>query len=170
MIFNNKNNIPFGEKEKFNAIIEISAGSQKKYAFDQEFSAMRLNRVLYDDAKFPFNYGYVSGTLADDRDGLDVFVISTYPISRGTVAACRPIGMIEVLDRGVNDHKILAIPISDSRLIGIKSLEDLPESYMARFKKFYLDAAKQWGTEIEIKGFFCKDRAIKELLRTQILE
>jgi inorganic pyrophosphatase len=51
--------IPFGDAEAFNVIIEVSQGGAKKYAYDSEMEAVKLNRVLYDDLVFPFNYDSV---------------------------------------------------------------------------------------------------------------
>lgn len=162
--------VPFGELEAFNAVIEIPAGSQKKYAYDQDLDVMRLSRILYNGTKFPFNYGHVAQTKADDGDAVDVFVISTHPISRGTVVMVRPIGMVAVEDRGKNDHKILAIPLSEHRLQQYQTLDDLPAEFLNQLKQFYLEAAEQWEEEIKVKGFFGKEKAVKELLRTQVLE
>jgi inorganic pyrophosphatase len=163
-------NVPFGEIEAFNVIVEVPTGSQKKYAYDSTWDAIKLTRVLYDEVKFPLNYGCVAETEGGDGENLDVFVISTHPISRGTVVTCRAVGMMDVIDRGKEDHKIIAVPLSEPRLRHIQELEDVPENYINALKSFFAELVKQWHKDIVIKGFFDKKRARKELLRTQILD
>jgi len=162
--------VPFGETAAFNVIVEVPTGGQKKYAYDHDMEAFKLSNVLYDEAKFPFNYGYVAQTLADDGNNLDAYVLSTHSLSRGTVVPCRAVGMLEVVDREQNDNKILAVPLSEKRLEYIKDLVDMPKEYIAAFEEFYKHLAKQWGGDIRIVRFSDKEQAKKELLRTMVLE
>jgi inorganic pyrophosphatase len=162
--------VPFGEIQEFNVVVEIPTGGQKKYEYDPVINAMRLDGVLYDEVKFPFNYGHIPQTISGDGDALDVFIISTHPITPGTVVTCRPVGMLEVIDRGHEDHKIIAVPLHETRLETITDITNIPEIDIEALKTFYGHLPKQWSREIQLKGFFGKDRAVKELLKTQILE
>ncbi len=162
--------VPFGELDAFNVVVEIPSGEQKKYEYDSKMQALKLDGVLYDDVKFPFNYGYVAQTVSGDGEPLDAFVISTYPITRGTVVTCRAIGLIEVIDRGQQDHKIIAIPLDETRLQTVKDYEDLSVEAKDMLKSFYEELPKQWDRDIRATGFFGKENARQELLKTQILE
>lgn len=88
------------------AIIEISAGSRSKYEVDKETGLLTLTREL--KIPYPANYGFIPNTLSEDGDALDVFVISHYPIDPLTVLRYRMVGMVDMLDQGVRDEKIIA--------------------------------------------------------------
>ena len=54
--------VPFGEPEAFNVVIEIPRGSQDKYEYDEELDAVKLDLVLYGSQRFLFNYGFIPET------------------------------------------------------------------------------------------------------------
>ncbi len=146
-------NIPFGSIDKFNAVVEIPEGSENKYEYDVELDTIKLDWVFTDGFKFIFNYGYIPETLGGDGDHLDVFILSSHPIAVGVVVECRTIGMIELLDRGEEDNKILAVPLADLGYKKYKDLDDLNFDYKQTFGKFFQDLAKQKNKIVEIKGF-----------------
>ena len=57
-----------------------------------------VDRFAFTTMVYPFNYGFIPGTHAEDGDAVDVLVISTYPVHPGTVIPARPIGMLEMED------------------------------------------------------------------------
>ncbi len=158
--------VPFGDPKAFNVIVEVPAGGQKKYEYDVELDAIKLDKVLYGELRFPFNYGHVAKTVADDGAPLDAFVFSTYPITTGTVVECRAIGMLEVVDRGRSDHKILAVPLHEEKYEHLQDVGDIPEADMEQLKAFYKELPVAWSRDITLTGIQDKSAAVKELLRT----
>ncbi len=158
--------IPFGDPESFNVIIEVSKGGAKKYAYDSEMEAVKLKRVLYDCLVFPFNYGFVAQTESGDGRHLDAFVLSTHPLTHGTVVSCRAIGMLKMVDRSKQDNKIIAVPVMENRLENIQDIGDWPQTEQQKIIDFYNTAAAQWDSSIQLNGFEGKEAAKKELLRT----
>jgi inorganic pyrophosphatase len=61
-------------------IIEIPKGSRAKYELDKESGLLRLDRVLYSSVYYPANYGFIPKTYCDDKDPLDILVISQIDI------------------------------------------------------------------------------------------
>ena len=108
-----------------NVLIEITAGSKNKYEYDKDLQAFALDRVLYSSVQYPNDYGFVPNTLADDGDPLDGMVIIDEPSFPGCVIAARPIGMLEMIDGGDRDEKILCVPDKDPRYTSVKSLIDI---------------------------------------------
>lgn len=161
--------VPFGETHAFNVVVEVPAGGQKKYEYDTEMDAIKLGEVLYGDLRFPFNYGHVPKTLAGDNHLLDAFVLSTYPITTGTVVECRPVGLLEVVDRGKRDNKILAVPVNEPRFELIQNLADVDTGVLEKLKAFYAALPSAWKRDIQLLSFKDKDSAVKELLLTQEL-
>lgn len=156
-------NIPFGSVKTFNVIVEISKGSQNKYEYDETQDVIKLDWVFHGGLKFPFDYGYIPQTRAGDGDCQDVFVLSSHPLSTNTVVECRAIGVLEQLDRGEEDNKILALPVADPEFKDINSLDDLSTEYKNLFREFYAGVAKQKNKIIEITGFGDRVKAEADL-------
>jgi len=136
---------------------------KKKYAYDPEINAIKLSRVLYGQEKFPLNYGHVAQTFAQDNNLLDAFVFSTYPITTGTVVACRAIGVLKVIDEGKKDDKILAVPIAETVFDHLQDVADIPPDQISALEKFYKMLPKAWDKKIKIIGIANKKEAVKEL-------
>ena len=58
--------LPSGTVQEFNVVIEIPYGSQNKYELDPETGALMLDRVLYSAEFYPFNYGFIPSTKAEE--------------------------------------------------------------------------------------------------------
>ena len=120
-----------------NVLIEIPAGSKNKYEFDKDMGAFALDRVLYASVQYPFDYGFIPNTLADDGDPLDGMVIMDQPTFPGCVIAARPIGMLEMIDGGDRDEKLLCVPDKDPRYADVKTLDDISSHRLDEIAEFF---------------------------------
>ena len=120
-----------------NVLIEIAGGSKNKYEFDKDLQAFALDRVLYSSVKYPYDYGFVPNTLADDGDPLDGMVLMDEPTFPGCVIAARPIGMLKMIDGGDNDEKILCVPDKDPRYAQVTSLKDVAPHRLEEIAEFF---------------------------------
>ena len=76
-------------------VIEIPANhSPIKYEIDKDMDCLMVDRFMATPMFYPANYGYISDTLADDGDALDVLVITPYPVAPGSVIRARPVGCL----------------------------------------------------------------------------
>ena len=102
--------LPIGDAapEVVNAVIEIPRGQTNKYEYDKS-SRLRSIEILFT-VHYPVIYGFIPSTLSLDGDPLDVLVLWTRPVSLpGCLMTVRPIGMLEMVDQGKQDEKILAV-------------------------------------------------------------
>jgi inorganic pyrophosphatase len=120
-----------------NVLIEIPAGSKNKYEFDKDMQAMALDRVLFASVQYPYDYGFIPNTLADDGDPLDGMVLMDQPTFPGCVIAARPIGMLEMIDGGDRDEKVLCVPAEDPRYSGVTSLKDIAPHRLEEIAEFF---------------------------------
>ncbi|MGJ3252780.1 MAG: inorganic diphosphatase [Elainellaceae cyanobacterium] len=120
-----------------NVLIEIPAGSKNKYEFDKDMQAFAVDRVLYSSVQYPYDYGFIPNTLADDGDPLDGMVLMDQPTFPGCVIASRPIGLLEMIDKGDRDEKILCVPDSDPRYDYVKSLKDIAPHRLDEIAEFF---------------------------------
>jgi inorganic pyrophosphatase len=120
-----------------NVLVEIPAGSKNKYEYDKDLEAFALDRVLYASVQYPYDYGFIPNTLAEDGDPLDGMVIMDQPTFPGCVIAARPIGMLEMIDGGDRDEKILCVPVKDPRYTEVKSLGDIAPHRLDEIAEFF---------------------------------
>lgn len=120
-----------------NVLIEIPGGSKNKYEFDKDLQAFALDRVLYSSVRYPYDYGFIPNTLADDGDPLDGMVLMDEPTFPGCVIAARPIGMLEMIDSGDRDEKILCVPAQDPRYSQVNSLKDIAPHRLEEIAEFF---------------------------------
>ncbi len=136
-----------------NVLIEIPGGSKNKYEFDKEMNALILDRVLFSSVKYPYDYGFVPNTLADDGDPLDGMVMMDEPTFPGCVIAARPIGMLEMIDGGDRDEKILCVPAEDPRYEQVKSLKDIQPHRLEEIAEFFRSYKNLEKKETKILGW-----------------
>lgn len=123
--------------ESFLAVIEISKGSKKKYELDKESGYIILDRILYTSTHYPMNYGFIPKTLSEDGDPLDCLVLCSEALDPMVMVKCYPIGIIMMLDQGLMDEKIIAIPFADPMYNSYRDVSELPPHLFAEIKHFF---------------------------------
>ncbi|MFI5260235.1 MAG: inorganic diphosphatase [Candidatus Paceibacteria bacterium] len=143
-----------GTKEEMNVIIEIPKDSHNKYEIDKKSGLIKLDRANYSSAAYPFDYGFVPQTLWDDGDALDVVMLTTYPLNVGVLVTARPVAIINMIDGGEADDKIVAVPMDDKRWEEVKDLADVNPHTLKEFVHFFetYKALKGKPTEVTIVG------------------
>lgn len=120
-------------------IIEIPAGSKNKYELDKETGLLRLDRVLHSAVHYPANYGFIPRTLAEDGDPLDVLVLGQEPIDPLTIVLVRPLGLLEMIDAGKPDLKVLAVSRDDPEFAHVHELGQVSPHRLAEITRFFID-------------------------------
>ncbi len=147
--------------EKFVAFIEIQKGGKVKYELDKETGLVIFDRLLSTSMVYPANYGFIPRTLGGDGDPLDVLVITTEPLNSGVLVEAKPIGIINMIDDGEADEKIVAVATSDPFLKNVESLKDLPQHTLDEMKHFFEHYKDLQNKKTEITGIEGKERALK---------
>ncbi len=149
-----------------NVIIEIPANSSVKYEYDDELGVIRVDRVLYTSMIYPFNYGFIPGTMEEDGDPVDVLVISDHQFLPGSVIEVRPIAILEMEDEEGVDAKIVAVPRDkiEPKYSSIKDLEDLPDILRKRIEHFFQHYKElEPGKWVKIRGWKRAGEARKKI-------
>lgn len=149
-----------GTAEEMNVIIEINKGSKNKYEIDKKTGLIALDRTLHTAQDFPFDYGFVPQTLWDDGDPLDVVVLTTYPLAPGILVRVRPVAVMDMIDSGDSDAKIIAVPTEDPRWNDVQDLRDVNKHTLKEIEHFYKTYKNLQNKVVEVKGFSGKDAAM----------
>lgn len=147
--------------EDFLAFIEISKGSKNKYELDKETGLLRLDRILYTSTQYPHNYGFIPRTYAEDNDPLDVLLITSERIVPSTLVRGKPIGMIDMIDQGMRDVKILAVCPDDPFYQNYDDIHDLPDHIVQEITYFFETYKVLEGKETLVPGLKGRDEALK---------
>lgn len=149
-----------GTKEKMNVIIEINKGSKNKYEVDKKTGLIALDRAAHTAQDFPFDYGFVPQSLWHDNDPLDVIVLTTFPLLPGVLVRARPVAIMNMVDGGEGDDKIISVPCDDPRWDNVLDLADINKHTLKEIEHFYSTYKKLQNKEVEVTGF--KGRAEAE--------
>ena len=150
-----------GTPEEFQVVIEIPYGSQNKYELDPETGALYLDRVLFSSEFYPFNYGFIPSTKAEDGDALDVAVLLTNPVPPMTVVRARAIGILKKIDGGDRDDCVIAVPVDDPRFKDISDLNDIASHTREEIVDFFANYKRLQNKKVDIEGYFSKEEAVK---------
>ena len=158
---------PSPSKGLVNLVVEIPAGSRNKYEYFAGAGVMALDRVLHSSVRYPFDYGFIPNTLAEDGAPLDAMVIMEEPTFAGCLIKARPIGVLDMHDSGAYDGKILCVPVADPRQKNITSIKQIAQSQLEDVAEFFRTYKSLEGRVIVIEGW--RDFVfVEELLNTCI--
>jgi inorganic pyrophosphatase len=113
-------------------LIENEAGSRRKNTYDER--TLQLVSTADVSAAYPFAYGFVIGTRAEDGDAADCFVLTGRRLTAGTETECDPIALIEQIEDGEVDHKIIAAPVGEKATVDDNAVEAIRDFAMNVFK------------------------------------
>jgi len=122
-----------------NVVIEFFFKQKTAYEIDHKTGKVYVDRFLYAAAHYPFNYGFIEGTVAPDGDPLDCLVISREAVMPGTIIKSKPIGALKTVDEKGEDVKIIAVPFGnvDPFYSDIDNLDQVTKSIKNEIEHFF---------------------------------
>jgi inorganic pyrophosphatase len=147
------------DDELIQVVVETPKGCRNKYSFDQDERIFALKKVLPAGMAFPYDFGFIPSTKAEDGDPVDVLVLMDEPAFPGCLLKCRPIGVIEG-EQGKKGEKerndrIVAIEQSNHRWAHVKHIDDLGKHFIKELEEFFVNYHELTGKKykvIDIRG------------------
>lgn len=136
-----------------NLLVEIPAGSRNKYEYSAAAGVMVLDRVMHASMRYPFDYGFIPNTQAEDGSPLDAMVIMAEPTFAGCLIQARPIGLLDLSENGDYDGKILCVPAADPRQSKIHSIRQIASSQLEEVAEFFRTYRSLQGGTVTIGGW-----------------
>ena len=153
-------------------IIETPKGSRNKYAFDPEQKVFELKKVLPAGMAFPYDFGFIPSTTAEDGDPVDVLVLMDEPAFPGCLLKCRPIGIIEAeqgkRDRSERNDRIIAIEQANHSFAHVKHVDHLGKKFVKELEEFFVNYHHLSGKEyriLDVQGPGEASRRLKDGIR-----
>src|SRR5262249_28833901 len=118
------------KQNRWNVIVETAKGNRNKYKYDPELDLFKLGAPLPSGAVFPFDFGFLPGTLGEDGDPLDVLLLMEEPAFLGCLVEARLIGVIEAMQKekgqkAERNDRLIAVPVEAENYDDIRTLSDL---------------------------------------------
>jgi len=153
------------DKKLLRVVIETPKGSRNKFAFDPDERIFELKKVLPAGMTFPYDFGFVPSTKADDGDTVDVLVLMDEPAFAGCVLSCRPIGVIEG-EQGdkkdkVRNDRIIAVEKDAHSWADIETISDLGKEFCRELEEFFVNYHKLSGEQYRVLGLRGPEQARK---------
>jgi inorganic pyrophosphatase len=144
-----------------NAVIEIPKGSRAKYEIDKPSGLLKLDRVIYSSFMYPINYGFIPQTYGDDKDPLDILVLSSIAVQPLCLMEARVVGVMQMVDQGDADDKIIAVATNDPSVSYINNIEELPQHFFNELRNFFEEYKKLENKVVRVEEFQDKASALK---------
>ena len=154
--------VSYGDKAPrlVNAIIEIPQGSRCKYEIDKESGLLKLDRVIYSSFYYPVNYGFIPQSYGDDKDPLDILVITSLPVQPLTLMEAKVIGVMQMVDAGDADDKIISVANHDPGVNHYNNIEELPKHFFDELRHFFEEYKTLEKKAVTVEEFGDKAKAL----------
>jgi inorganic pyrophosphatase len=105
---------------------------------------------------FPYDFGFVPGTKAQDGDPLDVLVLTDEPLFPGCLVACRLVGVIELTqeESGSRERNDRLIAVAQASLLyaDVKDLSGLNRVVLKQVEEVFVNYQKVRNIKVRILG------------------
>ena len=152
-----------GGDDLLQVVIETPKGCRNKYSWDEEQHLFVLKAALPAGMVFPYDFGFVPQTKAEDGDPLDVLVLMDEPAFPGCALLVRLIGVIEgeqltPKTPPVRNDRLLAVAETTHMYANLHKVKDLPKQALREIEEFFVNYHELQGKTYKLLG--CKGRKV----------
>jgi inorganic pyrophosphatase len=143
----------------FHVVVESPRGSRAKIKYEPRLRAFKFSRPLATGLRYPYDWGFIPGTVAPDGDPLDAMVFSDLSTFPGVVIECRALGVIRLeqnrkTSRGrERNDRLIVIPTKMPRFEAFRKPTDLPIRWRQELEEFFLAATRFEKKDAKILGW-----------------
>ena len=162
------------ESDNINAVVETPKDCSAKYHFDKETGSFKLKKVLVHGLVFPFPFGFIPFTHAEDGDPLDVLVLMDEPTWPGCYVECRVIGIIEAEEKEkqsnkkVRNDRVIAAAIESPAYKKLKELSSLEKDFVDEIINFFISYTRLEEKEFTVIGQGDADKALRVIKKLTV--
>lgn len=146
-------------------MIETPKASRAKFKYEPDLGLFKVDKFLPAGAVFPFDFGFVPSTLADDGDPVDVLVLTDGPVCTGCLVPARLIGVIEAEEkeegRTERNDRLVAVAVTSLDHSDVLHMNDLGPRLIREIEYFFSSYNQFEGKVFRSLGTFGPKRAEK---------
>jgi inorganic pyrophosphatase len=152
-------------------IIETPKGSRNKFAYDEEQNIFTVKSVLPAGMSFPYDFGFLPRTKAEDGDPIDVLLLMDEPAFPGIAVKARLIGIMEGEQtdgkKKVRNDRLIAVAEMNHEYAYLKKLDDLPKKFLRELEEFFVNYHQLQGKKYKLLGCKKVDAAMQMIKKAQ---
>ena len=123
-------------------IVDTPRGSRNKYKFDEERGLFKLSRILPVGMSFPYDFGSIPGTRAEDGDALDVLVVTDAPLIVGCLVQVHLLGVIRATQtegrKKIRNDRLIGATQTPVNAPCARSIQDLGKTRLREIEQFFV--------------------------------
>lgn len=128
-------------KNTIEIIIETPKGSSNKYIWDEERALVKFKKCMPLGFIFPFDFGMIPGTKAEDGDPVDVLLLMEEPVYPGTFVQVKIIAGLKATQRQgskINrNDRLIAIEKTCPVYGHYECLQDIGQQLRVQIENFF---------------------------------
>jgi inorganic pyrophosphatase len=145
---------PVTEDGDVHVVVETPRASGAKFAYDPKLETFILSKSLLTGLTYPYDWGFVPSTIADDGDPLDIMVIHDAATFPGIVMTCRIIGILQIEQKSKGkaerNDRLFAVPRRSHSKHGLRDVRDLSKPIRQELEKFFIATDELDDKKLEI--------------------
>jgi inorganic pyrophosphatase len=158
---------PTTPKGGWRVVIETPQGSRNKLRYVPLEEVFEVASSLPAGMSFPFDFGFIPQTRAEDGDPLDILVLMDAPAYPGCVVEVTLLGVLEADQterdgRTVRNDRLIAVADGSTERGNLRQLEDLAPDLVTQIESFF-------ATYCELSGKHFKGQARRGPKRAETL-
>ncbi len=151
------------------AVVETPKGRRNKFDYDPDLQAFTLGGLLPEGLSFPFDFGFIPSTLAEDGDPLDILILMDEPAHVGCVLTVRLIGLIEAVQKEsgktTENDRLIGVAVHSYAHENIQSISEVNKSLLEQVEEFFISYNKSRGKKFSVKSLHGPSKAVKRLVQ-----
>ena len=151
------------ESGHLNVVVDTPRGSAIKFKYDTSKRLYKISHLLPPGTVFPFDFGSIPSTRAEDGDPLDVLILMEQPSFPGCLVSVRLVGVIEAKQteegKTQRNDRLIGVAAASRVYETTRTLEDLPDRRLTEIEHFFIAYNKERGRSFRPIGRFGPARA-----------
>ena len=142
--------------KRVHVVIDTPRGSRNKFKYDEPLGLFRLSRILPAGMQFPYDFGSVPRTLAEDGDALDVLVLMDSPTFPGCLLTARLLGALRANQtekrETIRNDRLIAVAETPVNQPEIQGIDELGDDQLEEIEDFFIAYNHAHGREFKPTG------------------
>jgi inorganic pyrophosphatase len=147
----------WSEDGDLHVVVETPRGARAKLKYEPELKSFVLSKSLLLGLTYPYDWGFIPSTSADDGDPIDVMVIHDAATSPGLLMRCKIIGVLETLQKQkgkeIRNDRVFAVPQKSHRGRDIDEVRDLAPETRTELEKFFVATDELEAKQLTFLGW-----------------
>ncbi len=135
-------------------VVDTPKGSHVKFKYDDAKGGYTISHILPAGAGFPFDFGSIPGTAAEDGDPMDVLILLEWPTFPGCVVPVKLVGALEAEQtqdgETFRNDRLIGVAESSRTYADVSRLGDLPGKLLGEIEHFFVSYNQERGREFRV--------------------